>query len=69
MLVLSRKTQEVVNIGGEIVLTVLEVKGNRVKLGIQAPRETPVVRGELSDRAGEASQEIARTFTRTGAHS
>jgi carbon storage regulator len=47
MLVLSRKPQEVLHIGGGIEVTVLEVKGNRVKLGIVAPRETSVLRGEL----------------------
>jgi carbon storage regulator len=47
MLVLSRKTEEKIHIGNEIVITVLEVKGNRVRLGIQAPASCPIVRGEL----------------------
>lgn len=48
MLVLSRKTEEKILLGNEIVITVLEVKGNRVRLGIQAPANCPIVRGELS---------------------
>lgn len=47
MLVLSRKVGEEIVIDGDIVLTVVEVNGNRVKIGIRAPREKVVVRGEL----------------------
>lgn len=48
MLVLSRKPGEklVLN-GGEIVVTVVEVRGNRVKIGIDAPKTVKVIRGEL----------------------
>lgn len=48
MLVLSRKNEETIRIGNDIVVTVLEVKGNRVRLGIQAPNDCPIVRGELT---------------------
>ncbi len=47
MLVLSRKVGEKLYIGEDIVLTVTMVKGNRVKLGIEAPEHVRVVRGEL----------------------
>jgi carbon storage regulator CsrA len=47
MLVLTRKKQEQVRIGQEITITVIRVKGNYVQLGIEAPREVRVVRGEL----------------------
>lgn len=47
MLVLSRKHGEKVCVGDGIVLTVLEVLGRRVKIGIAAPPQVPVVRGEL----------------------
>ena len=47
MLVLSRKPGEKVHIGGDIVVTVLEVKGNRVRIGIEAPRSVTVTRSEL----------------------
>ena len=51
MLVLSRRSGEVVTIGPEIRVIVLEVQGNRVKLGIEAPRELPVHREETQQRA------------------
>ncbi len=47
MLVLTRKHQERIRIGENIVLTVLRIKGNTVRVGIEAPREVRVVRGEL----------------------
>ena len=50
MLVLSRKSQEEIVIGGNIRITVVEVSGGRVKLGITAPVEIPVHRAEISDR-------------------
>ncbi len=57
MLVLSRKEGEQLLIGDNIVLTVNRVSGNRVAIGIQAPREVPIVRGEL-DRAETAKKEL-----------
>lgn len=48
MLVLSRKTEEKILIGDDIIITVLEVKGNRVRLGIQAPGDCSIIRGELT---------------------
>jgi carbon storage regulator len=47
MLVLTRKPGEKVYVGKDISLTVLEVKGNRIRIGIDAPAEIPVVRAEL----------------------
>ncbi len=47
MLVLSRKRNESVIIAENIVVTVIEVKGDKVRLGIQAPREVPVHRSEI----------------------
>ena len=47
MLVLSRKEGEKLVIGDNIVLTVNRISGNRVAIGIDAPREVRVVRGEL----------------------
>jgi carbon storage regulator CsrA len=48
MLVLSRKQNEELLIGDNIAVTVLEVRGNVVRLGIQAPRDIRVLRGELA---------------------
>jgi carbon storage regulator len=47
MLVLSRKYQEKIRIGNSITITVLRAKGKAVRLGIEAPADVPVVRGEL----------------------
>jgi carbon storage regulator len=47
MLVLSRKPGEQLRIGDNITITVVEVRGNRVKIGIEAPRSVGVVRSEL----------------------
>ncbi len=48
MLVLTRKYQEKIRIGENITITVLRMKGKAVRLGIEAPANVPVVRGELS---------------------
>jgi carbon storage regulator len=47
MLVLSRKPGEQIRIGDNVTVTVVEVRGNRIKLGIEAPRQVGVVRSEL----------------------
>lgn len=56
MLVLGRKAGERILIGEDVVVTVVAVGGERVKLGIEAPRETRVWRGELKD---EPDKELA----------
>lgn len=47
MLVLSRRKTESIRIGGEIVITLLDVKGDRARLGITAPKSITVMRSEL----------------------
>ena len=47
MLVLSRKKNQSIIIDGNIEIEVLQVKGNSIRLGIKAPREVRVIRGEL----------------------
>ena len=47
MLVLTRKLGERIVIGKHITVTVLEVQGNRIRLGIEAPKEIPIKREEL----------------------
>jgi carbon storage regulator len=53
MLVLSRKLGEKIVIGDGIVLTVLKVDGGRVRIGIEAPENVSILRGELIERAQE----------------
>jgi carbon storage regulator len=50
MLVLSRKQTESVIIDDHIIVTILSIQGDKVRLGIEAPREMPVHRMEVHDR-------------------
>jgi len=47
MLVLSRKKNESIVINDSIVITVVEIRGDKVRLGIEAPREVPIHRSEV----------------------
>jgi carbon storage regulator len=47
MLILTRRIEERVVIGGKVVVTVLGVKGNQVRLGVTAPKEITVHREEI----------------------
>jgi carbon storage regulator len=47
VLVLTRRPGESVHVGDEVVITVLEVRGDVIRLGIRAPREIPVHREEI----------------------
>lgn len=47
MLVLSRKTNETILIDGRITLEILQIKGNQIRIGINAPSDVRVLRGEL----------------------
>lgn len=53
MLILTRRVGESLMIGNEITVTVLDVKGNQVRLGIAAPKEVPVHREEIFVRVQE----------------
>lgn len=57
MLALSRKKNEALIVNNNIEITVLEIKGEQVKLGISAPREVPVYRKEVYVQIQEANQE------------
>ena len=58
MLVLSRKKNESIIIDDNIVITVVDVRGDKVRLGIQAPREISIHRSEVQE-AIEAEQAAA----------
>ncbi len=60
MLVLSRKAGESIILGDDIEITVLEVKGESVKLGVKAPKEIPVWRKELAEEIEKANVAAAR---------
>jgi carbon storage regulator len=59
VLVLSRRTGEQLVIGGDIVVTVIEVRGDGVRLGIDAPRSVRVHRAEVLDAVRAANAEAA----------
>ena len=48
MLVLSRKVGEMLIIGGNITVKVVRIQGNRITLGIEAPSDVKILRGELN---------------------
>lgn len=56
MLVLSRKEGEKLVIGDNVVITVNRIAGNRVAIGIEAPREVSIVRGELKPQVGSTDR-------------
>jgi len=57
MLVLSRQKNETIEIGENIVLTITSISRNRVSIGIEAPKDIRVVRGELKDKPCNYSQQ------------
>lgn len=58
MLVLSRKIEEVLVIGDDIRIKVVKIAGNRVTLGIEAPNDMKIIRGEIQDyRPRQAEKE------------
>lgn len=68
MLILTRKVGEVITIGEAIVISVLEVRGSQVRLGISAPQEVTIHRGEIYERIREQNlQASALGLSHTGA--
>ena len=58
MLVLTRKKNERIRIAGNIEVTVLEIRGGKVRLGIECPSEIPVHREEVLDRIQKEEREL-----------
>lgn len=50
MLILTRKIGETLNIGDDIQVTVLGIKGNQIRLGIKAPKDVAIHREEIYER-------------------
>ena len=57
MLVLSRKKNESIVINDDITIVVVEIRGDKVRLGVEAPKEVPVHRREVYDAIKRAEQE------------
>jgi len=58
MLVLTRKLDEQILIGDQIKITVLKIRNNQIRLGITAPRDVRVLRGELEEKEDEEQQMV-----------
>ena len=61
MLALSRKKGEALMINNDIEITVLDIKGEQVKIGISAPKQVPVYRKEVYLQIQEANKEAVNT--------
>ena len=60
MLVLTRKAGESIVIGSEIRITVLDLQGRQIRLGIEAPSDISVHRGEVYERIREENEKAAQ---------
>jgi carbon storage regulator len=61
MLALTRKLNESIMIGNDIELSILEIKGDQVKIGISAPKSVPIYRKEIYIQIQEANKESANS--------
>ncbi len=59
MLILTRKLDERINIGDDIIITLLEIKGTQVKLGIDAPKSVGIHRHEIYERIRKENLEAS----------
>ena len=59
MLILTRRVGETLMIGDEVTVTVLGVKGNQVRIGVNAPRDVTVHREEIYERIKQEQQEAS----------
>ena len=59
MLILTRRVGEAVMIGDDITVTVLRVKGNQVRIGVNAPKSVSVQREEIFNRIKQEADETA----------
>lgn len=64
MLVLSRRIGETITIGDEVTITVLGVKGNQVRIGVNAPKEVAVHREEIYQRIKDSERIASVTSDR-----
>lgn len=61
MLALSRKKDESIIINNDIEITILEVKGDQVKIGVTAPKSVPIYRKEIYVQMKESNKEAAQS--------
>lgn len=61
MLILTRKINEKIKIGDEITLSIIEIKGEQVKIGVEAPKEVKVFRQEVFNAIQNENRQAAIT--------
>lgn len=61
MLALARKVNESIIVNDNIEITILEVKGDQIKIGIDAPKSVPIYRKEIYTQIQEANEAAANT--------
>ena len=65
MLILSRKTDELIRINSNIVVKIISISDNQVKLGIDAPNDVVVLRGEIYEKVKQSTIEAAKQSSQT----
>jgi len=66
MLVLSRQKDQSIIIGDDVVVTVVDIRGDKVRLGIEAPYEIPVHRKEVYEAIGRENYNVFRNYLASG---
>ena len=70
MLILTRRVDERIFIGDDITLCVLDIEGNRVRLGLEAPKNVAILREEIHQKyTGDASNDAQHTIKSDGKQS
>lgn len=69
MLVLARKKGQLLRIGDNVIISIVDVQGDQVRLGISAPREIQVLRQELYDAVKVSNQQAAGAIQHLAAFS
>ncbi|MFC1601831.1 carbon storage regulator CsrA [Candidatus Sumerlaeota bacterium] len=65
MLILTRKPGEAIRIGAEIRIQILEVKGNQIRVGVDAPRSIAVHREEIFEQIQQENRDAAKSAPKT----